>query len=397
MAAFPHSYTVREILPPEDSSVGRDGYQECELHRTTPRNKKRAQWYCRYMVDVIVGPGQTRRIERRKYFGLCAEVSEREAKRQRDEFRRAVNAPLRQKLESQVPMSAWLQTYEDTYIPTLKPNSQTVYRQVCRMARSRFGDLRLCDVTTERVQGWINELAVTRSRARLAVIRVVLRSVFEVASDYGRFETRNPVDRVRLPHGKVSNVDRRALSPDELRRLLSVADHIERQGIRIGDVLRVALFCGLRIGETLALQWRDIRGRELHIERNKVQYETGVTAPKSKAGSRVVPLGPVGLVRRDDARDTDRVFPLEYAVVYRALRRVFKLAGIQISGTACHALRRAYATYVDAAGAVTLSAAMGHSSQEMTKRYVRRGFEDQERASMSMAELVIGSAESRKV
>lgn len=394
MATLPHSYTVRDILPSEkNSQMGRDGYQECELRRTSPRNKKRAKWFCRYAVDVITGPGQTKRIERRKYFGLCVEMTERDAKRQRDEFRRQVNAPVQATLESQVPVSNWLRTYEDTFIPTLKPNSRPGYVSGCRMIEARFGGLRLCDVNPMRIQGWLNELAPTRTRNTLARLLATLKSVLEVAADYGYVEAdrRNPCERVRLPHAKASVAELRALTPDEIRRLLAVCDTMAAfPGVRMGDLARVALFCGLRIGEILALRWDDYRPPVLTVDESRCQQSGEMVEPKSASGVRSVALGPVRLERPAGAGAEDRIFACEQWTAYRTLKRALKVAGIQISGTAWHALRRTYATYMDAAGSTSLREQMGHASDEMTDHYIRRTVADQERASRRMAELVIG-------
>lgn len=395
------SYTVRDILPTEEF-VGRDGYQNCKLHRT---EGKRPKWYCKYVVPVIIGLGQVKRVERRKYFGLCAEVKKADAERQRDEFKKQVNAPSQDTLESQVPMSAWLRTYEETFIPSLKPNSRRVYANVVSMIGERFGGFRLCDVTGERVQCWFNELAATRGRGRLSVIAAVFKSVFDIAAEYGRFDekVRNPVDRLRMPPGKSTNVERKALTPDEIRRLLSVADmmgvtpprtHSPGRPVEafpeMGSIVRLGIFCGLRIGEILGLQWGDIRGRELCIRRNKAQFEPDMTSPKTQSGQRSVPLGPVVLARPDGARDEDRIFEVEYRVVHKAYRAALKASGISMKGTALHANRRTYATYMDAAGVTTLKDAMGHSSEAMSGRCVRKGFADEELAATMMAELVMG-------
>jgi integrase len=56
------------------------------------------------------------------------------------------------------------------------------------------------------------------------------------------------VDGPHVPHHEIA-----PLSPDELRRLLEIAN-----GQRLEALYTVLLLCGLRLGEALALSWDEI-------------------------------------------------------------------------------------------------------------------------------------------
>jgi len=393
---LPRSVPVSAILPPEDSGMGRDSYQELKLRKT---KGKRPKWYAKYAVNEISGPGTTKRVEKRAYFGLCSEVGKREAERLRDAFRNTVNQPKHVILESQVPMSNWIRTYESTFIPTLKPNTQTQYRAYCGVIERRFGNVRLCDINTNGIQLWLNELAPTRTKRALEYVLAVFSSLMETASDYGYrdAEMRNPCAKVRLPYGgRTSTVDLRALTPDEMRRLLAIADAMDTRGVKLGDVLRIGLFCGLRVGEMLALQWGDVQPPVLYVSKSRSQQTGEITTPKSQSGRRAVALGPVVLKRPEGATDRDRVFDVEYEGLRKRLKRLFVDAGITMNGTTFHVLRRTYATMRRNAGAGSLREAMGHSTEAMSMVYVRESFADDEAAANRMAALVMGETTGRK-
>jgi len=134
----------------------------------------------------------------------------------------------------------------------------------------------------------------------------------------------------------------------------------------------------------------------LNVTKSRSQRGAITTEPKSQAGRRVVPLGPVMLRRPDGAADGARIFPVEYNGLLRRMQALFKAAGVQISGTTFHVLRRTYATMRKSAGSGTLREAMGHSAESMSMLYVRESFADDEAAAMRMAEMVMGESVGRK-
>lgn len=385
--------SISDILPKasqEGAFVGRDGWQDCKLHKTSGKSPK---WFIKYAVDVTEmkdGKKLTRRTERREYFGYCKDVKRREAEERRDAFRLTVNTPRREVVNSQVLLKDWVAKYQKTFVPTLKPNTQDGYIYRTNQIAEVFGNVRLCDITREEVQGWINEMAANHSRGTCGYCLAVFSSLMNVASDWGYNEDRNPCKRVRIPFARKSKADLRALLPDEIRRLFAASDGVELYGVSMGGIIRVAIFCGLRIGEILALEWRDIHQGHISVNKSRSQRNGETAEPKSKAGHRDIPLGPVRLSRPADALDLDRVFPLEYMQARHAVRKLLKTAGIVLTGTSFHALRRTFCTYFEAAGATSLKEQMGHESDYTSQIYVRKSFLDAERAVNRMAEFILG-------
>src|SRR5262245_20004555 len=79
-------------------------------------------------------------------------------------------------------------------------------------------------------------------------------------------------------------------TPDEIKRILHAATG------RVRPFLITATFTGLRASELRGLRWGDVdlkRG-ELHVRQRADRYNE-IGKPKSKSGSRTVPLGPLVL------------------------------------------------------------------------------------------------------
>ena len=170
-------------------------------------------------------------------------------------------------------------------------------------------------------------------------------------------------------------------------------------------LLRTAIYTGLRLGELLGLQWRDVdfEGEVLHVRR-QFTLTRELTEPKTKNGLRRVPLSADMslLLRRHKiasvfSQDTDFVFaskagtPLGHRNVQR---RGFELARVNAGlpdSLTFHDLRHAFASLAAHRGVPVqvLSAALGHGDIGVTQRiYIHLyGREQAEEAfRMAMAE-----------
>ncbi len=95
----------------------------------------------------------------------------------------------------------------------------------------------------------------------------------------------NYAEDLVLPKGK-DGESGRSITDYERKVLLQVID-----GHRGELFCKLMLYCGLRPGEVCALQWVDIDFKEECLRVNKALKKTGkVGAPKSKAGTRIVPI-----------------------------------------------------------------------------------------------------------
>jgi integrase len=196
-------------------------------------------------------------------------------------------------------------------------------------------------------------------------------------------------------------------SDEEIAKLLAESAALaKRRGARQNyePLLRTALYTGLRLGELLGLQWGDIDLDQgvLHVKRQWTLTRE-LTAPKTKAGIRRVPLSAemVAVLRRRKlaskfSQDTDFVFasqqgtPLTHRNVQtRGFEAARDLAGLPSSLT-FHSMRHGFASLCAVRGIPiqVLSAALGHRDIGVTQKvyvhlYDRQSAEDSFRAAMN--------------
>jgi len=114
-----------------------------------------------------------------------------------------------------------------------------------------------------------------------------------------RWVSEDPTELVDRP--TIDTAEAETLTPEEVARLVAAyrelaAGSEERYWF---DVARrattVALSTGMRRGEVLGLRWQDVEllDRRLHVRQSYVRGE--MTTPKSRAGRRVLELGPQAL------------------------------------------------------------------------------------------------------
>ncbi len=160
----------------------------------------------------------------------------------------------------------------------------------------RLGYIRLVDLTANRMQGLINDLAERYSRSTLSHISIVLRSTLKFAV-VNKWLRRNPLadQPLSLP-AKSGQVQ--IPSKHDLRLLLKALASRRRFEQHHAYLFRVAmvmlaLFAGLRRGEISGLLWEnvDLENRLVYVRHSYSIYD-GLRAPKSKAGVRTVPMAP---------------------------------------------------------------------------------------------------------
>ncbi|HME01470.1 MAG TPA: tyrosine-type recombinase/integrase [Solirubrobacteraceae bacterium] len=148
------------------------------------------------------------------------------------------------------------------------------------------------------------------------------------------------------------------------------------------ELVRVAAYAGLRLGELLALRWRDVdfAGHALTISR---AMSGGVESSTKSGRVRRVPLpdqAAAALKRLGERADYTAANQLVFCNVLgrtldgSALRRRFKRArdAAGLRPLRFHDLRHTYGSLLAAGGVdlVTIQAAMGHSALSTTSRYL---------------------------
>jgi integrase len=155
----------------------------------------------------------------------------------------------------------------------------------------RIGYEKLSDLTAPRITRFRDELLANMSRPLARKVLTSLKSILSDAQKRG-----NVAQNVALPvsigpdkrgKGKLKvGVD--IPTPEEIKRILATATGCIR------PIIITATFTGIRGSELRGLRWADVdlkRG-ELHVRQRADRYNA-IGAPKSEAGERVIPIGPL--------------------------------------------------------------------------------------------------------
>ncbi|MGC1166874.1 MAG: tyrosine-type recombinase/integrase [Solirubrobacterales bacterium] len=279
----------------------------------------------------------------------------------------------------------WLAYSEN--VRDCKPSTLRDYRNMARVLVREFGSRKIESITTQDIDLWISGYGGS-NRTRQKYL-VCLGSIFKRAMKvYGL--PRNPADLVERPRvRRAAKID--VLRPEEVLALVRAAESDQDAAI-----FHTAAFAGLRMGELLALRWRDVdfTRRTIHVRENWTQGET--TTPKGGT-ERAVPmaeevaerLARLGQ-RQHFITDDDLVFCTSRGqhVGYKSLKERYR-AALRAANLRedfrFHNLRHTFgSTVIRHADSREVMEWMGHADLTTTRRYL--AFVDREDAAKRVSE-----------
>ena len=259
-----------------------------------------------------------------------------------------------------------------------------------------LGDKPAATITPAEIEALLRTVAATGVSNR-TVNRT--REIVRAAFTYGMKPTAyslptNPAlgtDRRRVPEAGVLHyyspeeveAVARALERGHHRPEVAARDELEHfEDSRDSEAVRVAAYAGLRLGELLALRWRDVdwTGSALTISRS---LSSGVEGTTKTGHVRRVPMADQAAAaldrlsqRQDFVSPDDYVFcnalgrPLDGSALRRRYKRARDAAGLR--PLRWHDLRHTFGSLLVAGGVdlVSIKDAMGHSQLTTTSRYL---------------------------
>jgi integrase len=254
-----------------------------------------------------------------------------------------------------------------------KPSTLEGYKAIVRaQLLPAFGVMPLESVTTEVIERWLSSLSGAASSRTKAL--VLLHGILKRARKVWGLQV-NAAAEVEKPAFARSG-DIKVFSPEEVWALVRAAAS-DQDGV----IYLTAAFTGLRLGELLALTWRDVDFAG-SVVRVRASYAAGVlTTPKS-GKVRAVPLAPdvasalAQLGRRENwVGDDDLVFAGEAGghLDGSALRRRYKeaLGRAGLRPLRFHDLRHTFGTRMIAKADIRrVQEWMGHADIQTTMRYL---------------------------
>ena len=177
----------------------------------------------------------------------------------------------------------WLATYKE---PSISDAALYLYKgHLKNHILPVIGSMRLKHVKPVHCQQILNKMHNKRkSKSTMEISAMLLKEMFSEA-EANQLILVNPCKRLKIPEG--TKQESRALTPYEETMVLQLADSHP-----FGIMVKLMLYCGLRIGEASALRWCDvdIKNSVLHIRHSLNAYTNQLKDPKTKAGIRDVPI-----------------------------------------------------------------------------------------------------------
>ena len=254
-----------------------------------------------------------------------------------------------------------------------KPSTVSGYRTIVRThLLPAFGSMPIESITPALIEAWL--AGVDRASSTRVKALVLMHGIFQRARKVWSLPA-NPVADVEKPPLRASG-DIQVFSPEEVWALVRAADSEQDAALFL-----TAAFTGLRMGELLALRWRDVDFAGSAVRVRASYYAGHLTTPKS-GKVRAVPLAPdvsaalAQLGRRVDwVGDDDLVFVgvggdhLDGSALRRRYKDALARAGLR--QLRFHDLRHTFGTRMIAKADIRrVQEWMGHADIQTTMRYL---------------------------
>ncbi|HJQ66758.1 MAG TPA: tyrosine-type recombinase/integrase [Gemmatimonadales bacterium] len=272
-------------------------------------------------------------------------------------------------------MQEWMQTFNGRTSAGIRPETLKDYHaDLRRDALPYFGRMQLAAITPRDIKNFAALL--TQRGLKPSSVRNILaplRALLATAYEDGLIRS-NPCTGLRISQRVPGDQDQRqskALTEDELHAFLAGLPAEWRL------FFEFLTHTGLRVGEAVALTWKDLDTTTHRIHVRRRLYRGRFDTPKSRYSTRSVPLSPRLLERilatRNDAADTAPLFPskigthLDQSKVFnRVLKPTARKAGVPWAGF--HTFRHTCATLLFKHGlnAKQIQTWLGHHSPAFT-------------------------------
>ncbi len=197
---------------------------------------------------------------------------------------------------------------------------------------------------------------------------------------------------------KVDNLRTEDLNPDQLKQLLTAINN--SQDVEAANIMRLALYTGMRRGEIFKLKWSDIDFQRGFINIRNPKGGVSQKIPLNDQARHVLENHPKTKINKDiqNPEYSEYIFVKQDGEPFKDIKervnKIKKAAGISDDFRTLHGLRHTYASMLASSGQVdmyTLQKLLTHKSPVMTQRYAHLRDEALKKAS-SLAGQIIDAA-----
>ncbi|MGX7228484.1 tyrosine-type recombinase/integrase [Enterococcus malodoratus] len=191
------------------------------------------------------------------------------------------------------PLTLWLANYKKTVTASTYSRTDIIFN---KHVLPKIGNIKLSKITTAYCQKVINNWHDKGSSKQYPLFVNYMNKVFKYAINIG-LTSDNPVANVIVPPAKEDRQKKLKLyTKEQLQSFLTIIDNEQNPYLKIRDytLFRLLAFSGCRIGEVLALTWKDINftTNELSINKTIAKGEGYYVSqtPKTKSSNRKIIL-----------------------------------------------------------------------------------------------------------
>jgi integrase len=332
------------------------------------KDVKRNTWFCK--IRCTDWQGNKKETTRRGF------ATKRAAKEFEEEYMR--------KMAGSADMS--LQSLTDIYLEDrkqhIKESSLSMFAMTFRTYILPYlGEKKLSDLSPNAIRQWQNHLAtVTKkdgSLLRPSTIQTINRRLSSLLAFAVKFYglPRNPMAVTGNPGKMEKRLD--FWEKAEFDQFIEAVQHPLYRSLFI-----LLFYSGMRIGEALALEKKDISGNNISITKTR-DRAGNITTPKTKASIRTISLPDIAMSPLqavcDGLPDVQQIFPITYTTCLYHYRRAVRASGVR--PLTIHALRHAHASLLLAKGVpvTAVSKRLGHTSPQITLSIYSHATQDSEK------------------
>lgn len=198
----------------------------------------------------------------------------------------------------------WL---ENILVHTLKPKSYAIKEYIIKQQIApRIGMLQVNSLVASDVQQMINDMVKEDlSYSTIKKAYDTLNQRFKLAINQEQVN-KNPTLGVVLPKQKnKKNSEIQYFSKEQCKELIEesrrIYDYNNKNVYRLGELVPFLIFTGLRIGEAIALEWKDIdyKNKTITVNKNVVEVKSKETgkyilekqdSTKTDSSTRIIPI-----------------------------------------------------------------------------------------------------------
>ena len=175
--------------------------------------------------------------------------------------------------------------FENVYIDVLKDEAKnTNYIKLVSLYNSKIkpvlGEEKMKTLSKKRVELFLNSISQNCCETVLKDCYVLLKKMYTYYSKPNGPEF-NIMNKVKCPQSQKEKKEKGGYTPEELKRIFAVADSINTETNRpkymYGNAVKLLLHTDMKIGEALALTWKDIDFENGTITVNKTSSEINLS------------------------------------------------------------------------------------------------------------------------